>query len=106
MTWQAWLFLILPALAALTLGWTVRRWTVAVIAGVAALCLFMLVPGLGLLSLRPVVPFATGAWIAAFCLAVLLLFRPGSGRQTRIAVAVAPTFAAHFLYLQLALASR
>ena len=106
MTWQAWMFAVLPGIAALALGWTIRRWWTAGLAALVSLGLFHLIPTLGLLHVRPFAPLLTGAALAGVVLTILLAIRPGLTIWQRIVPALTVVLAAHLTYLYLAMAGR
>ena len=98
-------FILLPCIAALAVGWGVRHWALA------AAVFFGCVGGLYTVPLvggdaRFVAPLLTGGALAAMITFMILRIRPEISLWTKMTITLAITFVAHFAFLQYALANR
>ena len=105
MTGPYFVFLLLPSIAAVAAGWAIRHWALAaaLVAGATG-CLFI-VPLIGG-DARFLTPLFTGAGVAGLVLMPLLMLKSDLSLWTRMTVALVVTFAAHFAFLQYAMATR
>ncbi|MEX5727424.1 hypothetical protein Ga0609869_000777 [Rhodovulum iodosum] len=99
-------FVVLPCVAACAVGWAVRHWLLAAATAAGAVGLLYIVAGQGPALVRYGVPLVTGAGLAGLALLPVLALKPLAGPVFRIVPCAAIAFAAHFLFLQYAMATR